>query len=133
MAGVFVEVGSPVSGDLDPRLAAGVALLGRCGARDLQIRFSDDELPVVWFAVASFERDGLEVHETAAAMEPVMAVLRLCESVIDGGRCVHCERPSGFEPDHATPTDTPLAHLICWYQWDPELVTFRRGCEGDQP
>jgi hypothetical protein len=25
----------------------------------------------------------------------------------------------------------PLNESVCWYQWDPEMKTFRRGCEGD--
>lgn len=124
-----------MSGDVDPRLTAGVGMLGRVGAVNVQIRFSDDEQPVVWMAVATFERDGREVHEATGALDPTLAVLRLCGQLIDGGECQHCHRPTGFEVDHATPTDTVLDRImdICWYQWDPELETFRRGCEGSQP
>jgi hypothetical protein len=24
-----------------------------------------------------------------------------------------------------------VAQVVCWYRFDPELKTFRRGCEGD--
>lgn len=124
-----------MSGDVDPRLTAGVGMLGRVGAVNVQIRSSDDEQPVVWMAVATFDRDGIEVHEAAAGLAPVDAVMRLCERVIDGGTCVHCGRLAGFEPDHSVATDTLLDRALgaCWYQWDPELATFRRSCEGDQP
>jgi hypothetical protein len=55
-------------------------------------------------------------------------VLRLCAQVVDGGRCTHCRRPTGLSEDLDA---MPLDRLVCWYQWDPELATFRRGCEGD--
>lgn len=25
---------------------------------------------------------------------------------------------------------TAAAEMICWYQYDPELTTYRRACEG---
>lgn len=123
---------------MDPRLVAGVDLLGRTGALWTQIRWSDDEEPTVWFAVVCHNRGedgrprpenqpGTLVHETSAAMNPVQAVLRLCERIVDGGTCKHCERPTGFHEDIDL---MPLDEMICWYQWDPELKTFRRGCAG---
>jgi hypothetical protein len=107
-------------------LVAGVELIGRTGARETQIRYSDDEQPTVWFAVALYDGDRFE---TAAAPEPVRAVLRLCEQLVDGGTCTRCNRPAGFEPDSID--EMPLDRVVCWYQYDPELRRFRRGCEGD--
>jgi hypothetical protein len=78
------------------RLAAAVDLLGRTGADSMQIRYSDDEQPVVWFAVALY-RDGK--WETASAANPLRAILRLGEQLLDGGQCRHCNRPTGLEPD----------------------------------
>jgi hypothetical protein len=109
----------------EPRLLAGIDLLRRTGAAETQIRFHDDEKPVVWIAVAVYSQGA----EAAGALDPVLAVLRLCEQVIDGGQCVHCKRPAGLDPD--TLDRMPLDKLVCWYQYDPELQTFRRGCEGD--
>lgn len=110
----------------DPRLLAAVDMIGRTGAKEFQIRYSDEEEPVVWFAVATYD-DGK--GETDASLNPVMAVLRLAERLVDGGQCTHCGRPTGLDPDSI---DTmPLDQLVCWYQFDPELATFRRGCEGD--
>lgn len=126
----------------DPRMVAGLALLGRTGARSVRIGYHDDEEPVVWFACAEYQAPGdprsgnparraaTPVHEAAGAMTPVLAVLRLCEQLVDGGRCTHCSRPAGLEPDSIE--TMPLDDLVCWYQFDPELETFRRGCEGDQ-
>ncbi len=124
----------------DPRFLAGVKLLERTGARSFRIGHSDEDDgdPVIWHATATWglnpttgrpmPRGGRISHEVAAALNPVDAVMRLCEQVIDGGECAHCHRPTAFTPD----TDTAVLDLIgCVYAWDPELATFRRDCEGD--
>jgi hypothetical protein len=126
----------------DPRFLAAVQLIERTGAQSFRIGYSDeaDGPPIVWYATATWGLDpstgrplpkgGRITHEAAAAISPVDAVLRLCEQVIDGGECAHCHLPTIFVPD----TDTTLLDRIgCVYAWDPELATFRRGCEGDAP
>lgn len=110
----------------DPRLLAGVQMLQRTGATSFQLRYSDDEHPTIWMAVAEYAGG---IHEAAAALDPVRAVLRLLETLIDGGRCTHCGRPTGIDPDSIE--SPPMDQLVCWYLFDPELATFRRGCEGD--
>ena len=112
---------------LDPRGTAAIDMLGRTGARGIQIRWSDDEEPTVWLAVATYGQGNDERHETAAALEPVTALLRLCELLIDGAECQHCHRLTSFVPDMDT---SLLDEISCVYAWDPELETFRRGCEG---
>jgi hypothetical protein len=122
----------------DPRFAAAIEFIRRTGARSVGIRYQDDEDPVVWMALARFSvgRDGIPVagggetrYEVDAAFTPLRAALRLCERLADGGICAHCGRPSGLDPDSLD--RLPLDRLICWYQFDPELKTFRRGCEGE--
>jgi hypothetical protein len=115
---------SPVVAPNDERIPAAVDLLGRTGADEVQLRYSDDEKPVVWMAIARWR----DRWEAAAAMTPARALFRLLDEVVDGGQCQHCNRPTGFSPDLDA---LPLDALICWYQWDPELRTFRRGCAGD--
>lgn len=125
------ELGPPDGDHADYKamITAAADMLGRTGIKQLQIRYSDDEEPTVWFAVGKWPaKSGGEGYETASAMEPLRAVLRLCEQAMDGGQCQHCHRPSGFEPDSIA--TMPVDQLICWYQYDPELRTFRRGCEG---
>lgn len=117
------------SSDFTAKIAAGVQLLRRCGIESFQLRYSDDERPIVWMAVATMHekvtgRKG--VSEASAALDPETATMRLCTQLIDGGRCTHCGKPTGFE---ATIDHMPLANTICWYQWDPENETFRRSCE----
>jgi hypothetical protein len=106
----------------DPRLPAAVDLIGRTGAQKFQIRYCEEESPTVWVAAARWRG----TWECAASTHPLEAIFRLCDQIIDGGRCLHCGRPAGFTPDF---DPMPLADTFCWYQWDPELATFRRGCE----
>lgn len=125
----------------DPRLHAAIDLLRRTGARDFQLRYSDDEEPIVWMALAGWYvgRDGTPVatareaarvaksYNVAASFAPLDAVFALCDETIDGGTCAHCGRPSGFIADVE---HTSLDDVICWFQWDPETNTYMRGCEA---
>ena len=110
------------------RLMALVELIGRTGAQAFQLRYSDDEQPVVWIAVAGYKRDPRNmVYEVGASTSPDRAAFRLAEALVDGGQCTHCKRPTGVDDSWDS---MPLDQLVCWYQYDPELKTFRRGCEG---
>lgn len=111
----------------DPRLPAAVVLLGRTGATEFQLRHSpdgpEDEKPITWTALANW---GDNRWECAASMDPLKAVFRLCDQVIDGGQCTHCQKPTGFVEDIEA---MPLNQFVCWYQWDPSTEQFARGCE----
>ena len=107
----------------DERFTAAVELIGRTGAEEFEIRHSpEDDPPITWTAIGKWGK----AYEVAAAMHPVEAVFRLCDQIIDGGQCNHCHKPTGFE---SSMDPMPLNQFVCWYQWDPELKTFRRGCE----
>jgi hypothetical protein len=121
----------------DPRFTAALDMIGRTGVRSIQIRFQDDEEPTVWIAVAEYGVDeddkpiktgGRTVYKIAAALHPFTAVLNLLENAIDGGQCIHCMRPAGVTAEF---DQMPMDTMICWYQYDPELKVFRRGCGGD--
>jgi len=101
-----------------------VEMVGRTGSEFFQCRYSDDEQPVVWMAVGKWG----ETYEVGAGMSPVRAVMRLLETVVDGGTCQHCGKPTGFTEDF---DDMPMDKLVCWYQYDPELKKLRRGCAGE--
>lgn len=115
------------------KFTAGVDLLLRTGMMQFQIRYcgsGDDakEPPIAWVAVAIYSPT--TVFECAAAGNPERAVMRLCEQLLDGGTCTHCKRPSAFDDDVDDAVNQQMsAGLVCWYMWDPELATFRRGCE----
>lgn len=133
----------PLSEGLDPpkfdeRITAAVAMIGRTGAKTFKIAFSnEDEEPIVWNALALYEIDGSQYWQVAAAMTPDGAVLNLCEQLLDGGKCTHCGRITGFTADFDEMPETAVLRedgdeqvlSVCWYQYDPELKTFRRGCE----
>lgn len=110
----------------DPRVVAAVAMLGRTGAGEFQIRYCDEEQPVVWIAAAHWPTH--RKWEAAGATTPAAAVFRLCEQVIDGGKCQHCGRVTIFAADSNT---NLIDQVGCVYAWDPELLTYRRGCEGN--
>lgn len=113
----------------DPRLTAAIDLIGRTGAQQVQIRYSDDEQPTLWLVAAKFPTDEGWAWEAAGAKGPLSAALRLLELVLDGGACAHCGKTSGvWEWWEKTPS---LHTHICWYVLDPELGKFRRSCEGE--
>lgn len=124
----------------DPRLLAAVKMLERTGARDFSVAYTDEHgTPVVWYAICRWSlgpegkpvaSGGTDVWETAAAMDPLKAVLRLCGQVVDGGVCAHCGKTTIFEPELDDMLD-PYKGVFCLYAWDPELATFRRDCEGN--
>lgn len=117
----------------DPRFLAGLDMLRRAGAIKFRIGYSDETEgdPVVWHVVATWElTDGHVHHEVGAGLDPVAAMMRVCEDVIDGGHCVHCHRMTIFVSalDELSPM---LDAMGCVYAYDPERRTFRRSCEGD--
>ncbi len=119
--------------DKDKILAA-YDMLSRMGAASVELRFSEPDAevggPVVWVACFQAREKMGGGWEVDASLHPARALLRLLERLADGGRCTHCGRPTGLDPDHL---EMPLDQFVCWYLYDPELKKFRRGCEGDAP
>jgi hypothetical protein len=94
------------------------------------VRFSEPELedsPSVWIAIANFKRYKAP-PQVAAALTPLHALEKLLESLIDGGTCKHCGKATAFFADHTEAFD--MAGAVCAYTYDPELKTYRRGCEN---
>jgi len=120
------KAAQPPKGTDDPRYLAAVDLLGHTGAHEFQIRYCDEDTPLVWMALGRWNRH----WAVGAALGPLAAIFDLCDNVIDGGHCTHCQRPTGFAPDL---DPMPLAPLVCWYQWDPSTRKFVRSCAGDHP
>lgn len=124
-------------GPQDPRFIALVDVVRRTGAAEVQIRYDEEQQPIVWVAVAGYRVHGGRPRSTgkvnhwkaAGAIDPLGAVYRLAEEAIDGGHCTHCQRPTGITDDWTV--TMPLDDLVCWYVYDPEMQTFRRSCEGD--
>jgi hypothetical protein len=117
------EAGDPK----DPRFIAAVDLLHRTGSREFQIRYDEEQNPIVWVAVGKWG----DVFEAAGGMNPLVAVMRLLETAMDGGTCAYCTRPTGVTDDWRH--DMPLAEAVCWWVYDPETKKFRRSCEAEHP
>lgn len=120
---------------LDPKFIGGVDLLKRAGVRTFRIGHTDEEedgAPVIWHVTAIYGTVGTEpLFQVAAGRDPVQAVMRLCEVVVDGAHCAHCGERSIFVHDDLAFDETIKSFGLdaCVYAWDPELKTFRRGCE----
>ena len=114
----------------DDIIRACVDCIAHTGAASFSLHHSDpDEGTVVWTAVAEYHHETRPpVMACGAAAHPIQAVLRLVEEVLDGGQCQHCMRPSAFSTDLSS---MPLDKFLCWYAYDPELKTIRRGCSGE--
>lgn len=119
---------------LPPRALAAIEVIRRTGAESVQIRYSDDEQPVVWLCVVTWRvnREGLptrhgagRAHEAAAALMPEDAIYRLAQRIVDGGTCAHCGKPAAFNADVA---DEPLSEVLCWWTWDPETDRYVQAC-----
>lgn len=116
-----------ISYGLDPKFIAGMAVLRRTGINTFRIGHTDDEdgAPIIWHCSGTWGTSS----ECDAALDPIEALMRLCERVIDGGLCAHCRRRTIFLPDHIHLGEAIESVGGCVYAWDPELRVFRRGCE----
>jgi hypothetical protein len=114
--------------DLPDEFTAGAELLAHTGMRSMQIRYQDELEPIIWMVVAEHERDGKPHYSVCADLNPVMAMMRLCEMLVDGGTCTHCHRVTMFV---VPGQGSMLGEALCHYEYDPELKKFRRDCEGD--
>jgi len=112
----------------DQHITAAADMVRRTGATDFELRYSEPETPdgpVVWMCIASYS-DGR--WDAGAGRTPDAAAERLLDQLLDGGNCTHCRRPTGVAHDLDA---MPLSEHVCWYQYDPELNTYRRACEGE--
>lgn len=108
------------------RVTAAIEMIGRSGAKSCEVRLSPPEAPDgqrVWLVIADYG----DKWDVGAGQSPGLAAERLLDQLLDGGQCQHCRRPTGVA--HGLET-MPLAEHVCWYQYDPELNTYRRSCEG---
>jgi hypothetical protein len=125
--------------DQDPRFFPALDLLKRTGVRQVQIRYHDDEDPVIWMVaacwyadehrmpVATKEESEGTMWKVAAGFDPSQALFSLLDGVIgehSGGVCTYCMRPSAFDP-----SDPPRPRLVdnfCWLTFNGS--EFERGC-----
>jgi hypothetical protein len=120
----------------DPRYIGAIELIRRVGAREIQLRYDEEQHPIVWVCTAAFSiingkpsgRGKINAHQASGGLDPLRAIFALCHICLDRqGVCLHCGRNTMFDENFSP---QPLENFYCWYQWDPEMKTFRRGCEG---
>ena len=125
-------------------LHALVELVGRTGSGEFQLRYQDEEQPVVWMAVAKYQNKkavpnlggagkSLREHhmaECAAALDPILAVYRLAERLVDGGSCVHCGKTTMLHDSWQSPPPESEKEWFCHFVYDPELATYIQGCKA---
>lgn len=130
------DTADPEAAIEDPRYVAAIDLVRRNGAREIQLRYDDEQNPIVWVAVAGFSivngkpsgRGKVNAYQAGGGIDPLSAIFALCRALLDRrGICVRCGKNTMFDE---TFESQPLEYSYCWYQWDPEMKIFRRGCEG---
>lgn len=124
----------------DPRFTGMFKLLKKVAVESVTIRYSEPdeeegEAPTVWLAIAEFgnraRRRTLPGQPTpfdaAAGSSPQVAMIRLCEQLLDGGQCSHCGRPTSFVSMGEAPVD---GGIVCWVAWDAKKEEYVQDCGG---
>lgn len=102
----------------DDALIAGVDLVGRSGARSIEIGYLHDDVPAEeadWWASANYRGTKLQVEH---APSPVAAVEALALRVLAGGMCNHCKKLVALQDDGAFAWME--AHLLNGVRWNVE-------------
>lgn len=121
----------------DQRFLRGIDMLKHTGLTEFQIRYSgtnepneggedDEPNPMVWLALGHWPR--FKAWKVGAAFNPLHAVYRLAESVLDGGECLKCHRVTAFVVPGEDPGLLPLMDA-CVFAWDEKDERFIRSCE----
>lgn len=119
-------------------LTALVELIAATGSTEFQLRYDDEEEPVAWIAVAKYPGVSAIPNsggagkalrrkhraELAGALDPIMAVYRLAELLIDGGQCTTCREPTVLLES----SDAPIGGL-CGRRYN-RAGGFVRTCDG---
>lgn len=126
----------------DDALIAAVELVGRSGARQFEIGYLHDDVPVDdagWWARALYRGDRI-IEENHRG--PVEAAEALARRVLTGARCTHCkglialsDRAAVFYPkahmaDGSTFTEEE-ARAVPQCRWRRIGDRWERGCAGD--
>jgi len=114
----------------DPKLIAGVEMIGRTGSVSFHISYDDrdEHVPTFWVAIAEHGTSKGPHHTLGAGFDPLSAVMKLCSALVDGGRCRYCHKPTAFDEDFTGPDFGE--QLLCWYKYDETKKSFVRSCEG---
>ncbi|GJF04990.1 hypothetical protein [Pseudonocardia sp. D17] len=128
----------------DDALFAGLDLIGRTGARQVEIGYLNEGVPVHladWYCSAHYRGARIIVEHHRGPVEAVEAMVR---RLLTGGRCTHCGGLTALSDDGATAY--PGAHMADGTTWTLDEITaagqcrytrvsrkWVRGCEGRTP
>jgi hypothetical protein len=124
------------SPEMKARVVAATEVVARTGASSVTLRFSDpdedeDGGPTVWIAISTHRQGEREVCSVAAGLNPLAALYRLCDELVDGGMCAKCGRPTAFIQDESGgPMPRKIeGREVCWTSWDAPSEKFMRDCD----
>jgi hypothetical protein len=137
-----------------PAFRAGLNLLARTGAGGFQLRCSQDDDPMVWVTLARYRNpqynnlyvlpgsassssNGTEAQEfffeAACGFTPMQAVMRLCDQILIGSSCAHCQKMVIFQTYNTVDVTLPpkMARAdpeSCVLAWDDASQQFQPEC-----
>jgi hypothetical protein len=133
----------PLNEDDEDVMYAAVDLIGRTGAREMQVGYLHEDVPsskADWWAHAQYRGARVSVeHHTG----PVQALEALAERLIVGGKCAHCGKyttlhsdggivyPDGLLAD-GTRVDVEEARRVGFCHWQRINRSWVRGCATRQ-
>jgi len=124
-----------------PEIIAAVDLVGRSGARSIELGYLHDNVPVEkadWWASANYKGTKIQVEH---APSPIAAAEALALRLLTGAKCAHCQKLVALEVDaafayfHATLMDGTVwnaadAAAAGQCHWHRDGERWVRGCEA---
>ncbi|MCP2363043.1 hypothetical protein HD597_010063 [Nonomuraea thailandensis] len=127
----------------DDALIAAVDLVGRTGARGIEIGYLHDNVPVeeaAWYAHVQYRGTSITEENHRG---PVEAAEALARQLLTGAMCNHCKKLVALSDDGATAYNGTLLNGTRWTveqaraagqcRWRRIGPRWARGCEGTKP
>lgn len=127
----------------DVAIIAAADLVGRSGARNLEIGYLDDDVPAEqarWYAHAQYRGARITAEDHTS---PAAAAEALAQQVLEGGRCTHCGGLVAMSRGGAIAHPGAMADGSVWTEqeiraagqclWTREGRRWMRGCRDTHP
>lgn len=114
----------PEGTDMD-RLIAAYDVIGRCGARDFEVGYDDEEPEGhQWYAEVEIQvgPERFRTEKVTRQTEPVQAAEKLARRLLNGATCTHCGKVMSL----VNPIMVGVPFDIC--AWIREGKRWERGC-----
>ncbi|WP_410877384.1 hypothetical protein [Nocardia sp. A7] len=106
---------------------AAVNLIPRTGARELEIGYLHDDVPMKeagWYAHAQYQGARIIAEDHPGPLEAVEALAR---RLLAGGQCTHCKRTITLSGSSQKPKPGK------WCRWTRQGDRWERGCASATP